>query len=106
MNKWRAEVGGEYWYISPYVQGDGYSIESHYDYRHGPENRRYEVGNYFQTKLDATKAAQCIMALLQTDLEGDVDKNVVVVGGRSGGKTFKYGFRVGAHWATQKMKGK
>lgn len=57
--RWRALVGGAYFYI-----GENFIVQKCSDFRHEYDNIKFENGNYFRTKKDAQKA---LRHLLQND---------------------------------------
>lgn len=48
--RWRATVGGEYFYI-----GENFVVQRCFDFRHEYDNVKYKCGNYFRTEKDAAK---------------------------------------------------
>lgn len=53
--RWRANFGGEYCFID-----DNFSIKWDRDKEYFVDNRKYENGNYFETKTEAEKYAEYI----------------------------------------------
>lgn len=51
--RWRAEKGGEYCFID-----DNFSIKWDRDKEYFVDNRKYENGNYFETKTEAEEYAE------------------------------------------------
>lgn len=50
--RWRAEKGGIYWFIDSDFTG---KVRDLWDQRSTDENVRYNLGNYFKTKVEAEK---------------------------------------------------
>lgn len=50
--RWRAEEGGIYWFIDSDFTG---KVRDLWDQRSTDENVRYNLGNYFKTKVEAEK---------------------------------------------------
>jgi hypothetical protein len=71
---WRAEPNTQYWIV-------GFDLipRAQVDTRSDEDNGWYEVGNYFQYRTTAVKAAKCFRATLgfvrgETDLETVVER--------------------------------
>ena len=61
--RWRAEIGGEYYYIVLNCSGE-FLVFRAFDYRHGDNERYYNSGNYFRTDKEAKKYMEIIKDVL------------------------------------------
>lgn len=56
--KERQRRGGKYFYVYMRSDGDRFKIETAYDFRHGLDDARYELGNYYIEYEDACRAIE------------------------------------------------
>lgn len=58
--KWRANLGGEYFFI-----GENFVIQRCFDFRHEYDNIKFECGNYFRTIEEAQKVLNRLLENIQ-----------------------------------------